>query len=80
MIKTYLFLKVCLNMSRKQDKLQKAIETFDSSDKTVNDYLNLFFVVSRTLKSDNGIVWTEVRESINKALSNKPNVDNEEFS
>jgi hypothetical protein len=60
-----------LSSKQKAEKLAQAVREFHGTQKTADDYLNLFVVVQSCLKQGDGLVWETVIACINEALEEK---------
>lgn len=52
----------------KRDRLKIALITFKGSDKTTDDYIDLFVGVKQATAQGDGLLWSTVREDVNTYL------------
>ena len=55
----------------KRKNFKEEFETFNKSDKTITDYMKLFYVLVYVLKPADGILWSDIRESLEEVLTKK---------
>jgi len=53
----------------KQEKLFKAVQTFQSSNQTTEDYLKFAMTIRVVTTSGSGLVWSEIENVFNDALN-----------
>lgn len=55
----------------KKERLKNAIEVFEKSEHTTEDYMNLFYIVARSVSQGDGLLWSTVEEVVNDVLQSK---------
>lgn len=59
----------------KKQEVKKEVESFISSEQTVNDFMRLFYVITYATRFGDGLIWPQVEEAVNEALMNKTKSD-----
>lgn len=54
---------------KKEAWLEEAIKNFKNSSQNVDEYMELFYVFHRCIKPDSGLVWSQVKEVVDKAIN-----------
>ena len=58
-------------MNEKQIKLKKAIELFNQSNKSADNFMKLFVEVNYSTRQGSGLTWSQVEEVISNAIGDK---------
>lgn len=52
----------------KKDMLSTAVEKFEKSSRSAENYLDLFIALNRVIKPCSGLLWADVQDVLEKVL------------